>query len=106
MHEINRCNYNKKDKLKNKYGWEYNSLQTVDIKLRMRWAAHVARMENRRGAYRILVGRHEGKRTLGRPRRRPEENIKTDLKEGRWRRGVDWIDLALRLRIRTSGRVL
>ena len=43
---------------------------------RMRWAGHVACMEKRRGGYRILVGKPEGKRPLGRPRRRWEDNIK------------------------------
>jgi hypothetical protein len=47
---------------------------------RMRWAGHVARMGEVRGAYNILVGRPEG-RPLGRPRRRWKDNIKTDLKE-------------------------
>jgi hypothetical protein len=46
---------------------------------RMRWAGHVSRMRERRGAYRILVGRREGKRPLGSPRRRWEDNIKMDL---------------------------
>jgi len=46
---------------------------------RMRWAGHVARMGEGRGVYRVLVGKHEGKRPLGRPRRRWEDNIKTDL---------------------------
>jgi len=45
----------------------------------MRWARHVARTEERRGLYRVLVGKPEGKRTLGRPRRRWEDNIKMDL---------------------------
>ena len=48
---------------------------------RMRWAGHVARMEKRRGAYRALVGKSEGKRPLGRPRRRWEDNIKMDPQE-------------------------
>jgi hypothetical protein len=48
---------------------------------RMRWAGHVARMGKVRGAYSILVGRPEGRRPLGRPRRRWEENIKMDLRE-------------------------
>jgi hypothetical protein len=43
---------------------------------RMRWAGHVARMGEKRNAYRILVGNPEGKRLLGRPRRRLENNIK------------------------------
>jgi hypothetical protein len=47
----------------------------------MRWAGHVARMGEGRGVYRILVRRPEGKRPLGRPRRRWEDNIKMNLKE-------------------------
>jgi hypothetical protein len=43
---------------------------------RMRWAGHVARIGEGRGVYRVLVGRPEGKRSLGRPRRRWEDNIK------------------------------
>jgi hypothetical protein len=46
---------------------------------RMRWAGHVARMGDKRGAYRILVGRPEGRRPPGRPRCRREDNIKMDL---------------------------
>jgi len=45
----------------------------------MKWAGHVARMGERRGAHRILVGKPEGKRTLGRPKRRREDNIKIDF---------------------------
>jgi hypothetical protein len=60
---------------------------------RMRWAGHVARMGEKRGAYRILVGRPEGRRPLGRPRRRWEDNIKTDLEEVGW--GMNWIELAM-----------
>jgi hypothetical protein len=48
---------------------------------RMRWAGHVARMEDKRNAYRILVGKPEGKRPLGRPRLRWVDNIKIDLRE-------------------------
>jgi hypothetical protein len=48
---------------------------------RMRWAGHVARMGQGRGVYRVLVGKPEGKRSLGRPRRRWEDNIKMDLQE-------------------------
>jgi len=51
---------------------------------RMRWAGHVARMGERRGVYRVLVGEPEGKRLLGRPRRRLEDNIKMDLQEVNW----------------------
>jgi hypothetical protein len=49
---------------------------------RMRWAGHVARMEEGRGVYRILVGKPEGKRPLGRSRRRWEDNIKMEFKKG------------------------
>jgi len=48
---------------------------------RMRWAGHVARMGERRGVYRVLMGRPEGKKPLGRPWRRWEDNIKMDLQE-------------------------
>jgi len=48
---------------------------------RMRWAGHVARMGERRGVYRVLVGKPEGKRPLGRPRRRWKDNIEMDLQE-------------------------
>jgi hypothetical protein len=69
---------------------------------RMRWAWHVARMGEGRGAYRILVGRPEGRRPLGRPRRRWEDNIKIDLQEvggGAWT-GLIWF------RIGTGGGLL
>jgi hypothetical protein len=57
---------------------------------RMRWAGHVARMGEVRGAYSILVGKPEGRRPLGRPRRRWEDNIKMDLREiGVWECGLD-----------------
>jgi hypothetical protein len=58
----------------------------------MRWAGHVARWGERRGIYTVLVGKPEGRRPLGIPRRRWEDNIKMDL----WERecgGVDWIKL-------------
>jgi hypothetical protein len=60
------------------------SITRVAKSRRMRWAGHVARMGDRRGAYRILVGRPEGKKTLGRPRRTWEDNIKMDLQEVGW----------------------
>ena len=59
----------------------------------MEWAGHVARMGERRGVYRILVGKPEGRIPLGRPRRRWEDNIKTDLQKlgcG----GMEWFELA------------
>ena len=57
----------------------------------MRWAGHVARMGERRGVCRVLVGKPEGKRPLGRPMRRWEDNIKMDLQEVGW--DTNWIDL-------------
>ena len=60
---------------------------------RMRWAGHVARMEEERGVYKVLVGKPDCKRPLGRPRRRWEDNIKMELKEVG--RGCgDWMGLA------------
>jgi len=50
-----------------------------DLYRRMRWVGHVARMGKGRGVYRVLVGKPEGKRLPGRPRRRWEDNIKMDL---------------------------
>ena len=70
-----------------------NIIRVIKLR-RMRWAGHVVRMRLRRGAYRFLVGKPEGKRPLGRPRHRSEDNIKMDLQEMRWGGGVDWIDLA------------
>jgi len=60
---------------------------------RMRWAGHVASMGENRGVHRVLVGKPEGKRSLGRPRRRWENNIKMDLQEVGEGRG-DWMELA------------
>jgi len=60
---------------------------------RMRWAGHVARMGARRGLYRVLVGKPEGKRPLGRPRHRWKDNIKMDLQEMGCG-SMDWIELA------------
>ena len=63
------------------------------IKSRMRWAGHVGRMGERRGVYRVLVGKPGGKRPLGRPRHSWEDNIKMDLQEVGCG-GMDWIELA------------
>ena len=60
---------------------------------RMRWAGHVARMGEERGVYRVLVGKPEVKRPLGRPRRRWVDNIRLDLQEVGCG-DVDWIGLA------------
>jgi hypothetical protein len=51
---------------------------------RMRWAGQVARIGKERNAYRILVGKPEGKRPLGRPKRRWVNNIKLDLRQVGW----------------------
>ena len=59
---------------------------------RMGWAGHVARTGERRGTYRVLVGKPEGKKPLGRPRRRWEDNIKMHLQEVGCG-GMDWIEL-------------
>ena len=59
----------------------------------MRWTGHLARMGERRGVYRVLVGKPEGRRPLGRPRRRWEGNIKMDLQEVGCG-GMDWIVVA------------
>jgi hypothetical protein len=60
---------------------------------RMRWTEHVARMGEKRNAYRILVGKSERKRPLGKSKRRWKDNVRMDLREIGWG-GVDWIDLA------------
>jgi len=60
---------------------------------RMRWAGHVACMGEERGVYRVLVGKPEGRRPLGRPRPRRVDNIRTDLQEVGCGY-MDWIGLA------------
>ena len=60
---------------------------------RIRWAGHVAHMDEERRVYRVLVGKPEGKRPLGRPRRRWVDNIRMDLQEVGCRY-MDWIGLA------------
>jgi len=69
-----------------------NIVQVVKSR-RMRWVGHVAYMGEGRGVHRVLVGKPEGKRPLGRPRCRGDDNIKMDLQEvggGCW----DWMELA------------
>jgi hypothetical protein len=72
----------------------YFSLNIVRVikSRRMRWAGHVARRGEGTGVYRVLVGRPEGRRPLGRPRRRWEDNIKMDFREIRID-GANWIQL-------------
>jgi len=60
---------------------------------RMKWAGHVARMGEEEGVYSVLVGKPEGKRPLGRPRRRWVDNIRTDFQEVGCGY-MDWIGLA------------
>jgi hypothetical protein len=60
---------------------------------KMRWAGHVARRGEKRNSYRLLVGKPEGKRPLGRPRRRWVDNIRMNLEEVGWG-DVDWIGMA------------
>jgi hypothetical protein len=60
---------------------------------RMRCVGHLALIRERRGVYRVLVGNPEGKRPLGRPRRRWEDNIKVDLQKVECG-STDWIELA------------
>jgi hypothetical protein len=79
------------DELHNLYS-SPNIVRVIKSRI-MWWAGHVARMGEERGVYRVLVGRPEGKRSLGRPRRRWEDNIKMDFGEI----GIDganWIQLA------------
>ena len=69
-----------------------NIVQVVKSR-RMRWAGHVALIGEERGVHRVLVGKPEGKKPLGRPRRRWEDNIKMDLQEVEGVCG-DWMELA------------
>ena len=59
----------------------------------MRWAGHVARIEEGKGVHKVLVGKPEGKSPLGRPKHRREDTIKMDIQEVECG-GMDWIDLA------------
>jgi hypothetical protein len=65
-----------------------NIIRVIKLR-RLRWAGHVARMGERRDAYRALGGKPEGRRPLGRPRRRWQDNIKMDLREVGWGRTLD-----------------
>jgi len=73
----------------------YSSANIVRVikSRRMRWAGHVARMGEKRGAYRVLVGKPEGRRPLGRPKRTWVDNIRMDLQEVGCGY-MDWIGLA------------
>ena len=65
-----------------------NTIPVVTEK-RMRLAGHVTRIEERRGAYRVLMGKPEEKRALGRPPHRVEDNIKMDFRDMEWGNGLD-----------------
>jgi hypothetical protein len=69
------------------------SIFRIIMSRRMRWAGHATQMGEKRNVYRLLVGKPEGKRALGRTRRRWVDNIKMDLLEIVWG-GMDWIGLA------------
>jgi hypothetical protein len=69
-----------------------NIIRVIKSK-RMRWSGHLARMGAKRRAYRIMVGKLEGKRALGRPRHMWEGNVKMDIRTVGWG-GIDWIGLA------------
>jgi transcription termination factor 2 len=70
-----------------------SSIIRIIMSRKIRWAGHVARMWEKRNAYRILVGKPEDKRPLGRAISRWVDNIKMDLRDIGWD-GMDWIDLA------------
>ena len=78
------------EELRNLYSLPY--IVRVVKSRRMGWSGHLAHMGEGRGVHRVLVGKSEGKRPLGRPRRRWEDNIKMDLWEVGG--GGDWVDLA------------
>ena len=65
---------------------QYSSSNIIRVikSRRLRWAEHVALMEESRGAYRDLVGKPEGRRPVGRPRPKCEDNIKMDVREVGW----------------------
>jgi len=72
----------------------YSSSNIVQVikSRRMRWAGHVACVGDSKAVYRVVMGRSEGKRPLGRPRRRWVDNIKMNIQEVGWV-GVDWLEL-------------
>jgi len=88
---LRRVFVSKRDKVREEWRKLYNeelrdlyslpNIVRVVKSRRMIWAGHVARMGEGRGVHRVLVGKPEGKRPLGRPRRRWEDNIKLDLRE-------------------------
>ena len=83
------------EKLRDEFNDLYSSPNIVRVikSRRMSWAGHLARMAERRGVHRVLVGKPEGKTPLGKLRRRWDDNIKMDLQEVGCR-GMDLIELA------------
>jgi hypothetical protein len=82
-------------KLRNEELHDLYSSPSINRKMKarqMKWAGHVARMGEKRNTYRLLVGKPEGRRPLGRPRRRWLDNVRMDLVEVGWG-DVDWIGL-------------
>jgi hypothetical protein len=63
-------------------------IQEIESK-KMRWAVNVASMGERRSVYRVLVGKSEGRRPLGKPRRRWQDNIKMNFQEAGWGHGLN-----------------
>jgi hypothetical protein len=90
LYLTNLCKGNKATVVLQRSSYSRNNMPEAS---RMRWAGHVARMGEVKGAYNILVGKPEGRRPLGSPRRRWEDNIKMDLREIGFG-DVDWIHLA------------
>ena len=87
-----------------------NIVRTIKSR-RLRWAGHVARMEEGRSAFKIVTGTPAGKRPLGRPRRRLEDNIRMDFKEigintRNWVDSAEDVNAALNLRVQTIFRRL
>jgi hypothetical protein len=70
----------------------HNIIRVIKSRIRS-WGEHVKHRGKTSGAYKGLVGKPEGQRPCGRPRRRWEDNIKMDIQEVRWV-GMDWIDMA------------
>jgi hypothetical protein len=104
VQEDRTINHNTLIRVKTKIN--YISLSSPNIRImiksrRMRWAGHVARIGEKRNAYRILVGKPEERKQLGRPRRRWVDNIKIDLREIGWN-DMDWrglVNTVMNLRV-------
>jgi hypothetical protein len=89
--DVTRVEKTKKEERNDLYS-SPNIVQVIKSRI-MRWVGHVARMGESRGVYRVLVGKPEGKRPLGRPRHKWEDNIKMNLQEVGCG-DTDWIDVA------------